>query len=88
MPDGKTVLSGGADGKIKFWDAEEHKLKNTVDGNPGGVLSIVASTDGKSIFCAGADGKILVLNPDGTKAKTIDAGGQAVKVVVYGKSSS
>lgn len=83
-PDGKKVISGGSNGKVKIWDAEAHKALITIDdANTGGVLAIVVTPDGKMIATGGADKKIKIWTADGKPLQTVDAHDGAVKAIVY-----
>ncbi len=84
-PDGKTVVTGSADGKVNLWDAAAHTWKATVDaGQKGGVTSLAISPDGKLIFTGGADKSVKVWTSDGKPIKTVEnAQGGAVTVIVY-----
>ena len=52
-PDGKTVLTGCADGKARVWDAASGQLRGPVLSHPKAVEAVAFSPDGR----IGADGK-------------------------------
>jgi len=57
--DGKKLISGGADGKVKIWDTDTKKLLDTVDsGHKTGVNAIAIDPKTKVIITAGADGHV------------------------------
>ena len=60
-PDGKLLVSGGADGAIKLWALPEGKLLATLTGHSGGsvgVAGVAFSSDGKLLASGGADSTI------------------------------
>lgn len=55
-PDGKRFATGGADGTIKLWEAENLKqLVFMVAAHPGGVKTVQFSPDGKQLASGGSD---------------------------------
>ncbi|MCX8075855.1 MAG: WD40 repeat domain-containing protein [Aquificaceae bacterium] len=59
-PDGKTVASGGEDGKIKLWEASTSKLLRTLEGHEGSVFSLSFSPTGKLLASGGLDGVLNI----------------------------
>lgn len=57
MPDGKTLLTGGGDGRLIFWPTETDKPTptRTIDAHAGWIRSIAVSKDGTRIATAGND---------------------------------
>ena len=51
-PDGKTLASGGAGGKVQLWDAETGELRRTVDGHKFWVQMAAFSPDGRTLATA------------------------------------
>jgi len=47
--DGKRIVSGSADGTVKFWDADRGTLTLTLRGHKGVVYSVAFSRDGNSL---------------------------------------
>jgi WD40 repeat protein len=45
-PDGKTIVSGCADKKVKVWDIHTGKILRTIAGHAGEISSIAVSSDG------------------------------------------
>jgi WD40 repeat protein len=60
-PDGKTLVTGGHDGKIKFWDPAERKHKAPdIPFCPEGITCLTFSRDGKYLVAGCRDGKFQV----------------------------
>lgn len=56
---GKTVVSGSADGSVKVWDVKEQVAERfTVSCHQGSVLSVAISADGKTVVSGGDDGEV------------------------------
>jgi len=51
--DGKTLVSGGRDGKIKIWDSASGRLIRTISGNLGSIRTVSLSPDGRFIVSGG-----------------------------------
>ncbi|WP_445727667.1 NACHT and WD repeat domain-containing protein [Kamptonema formosum] len=62
-PDGKTVVSAGADGTVRLWDIQGKALK-TLKGHSGKVRSAVFSPDGKTVVSVSDDGTLILWNLD------------------------
>jgi WD40 repeat protein len=52
-PDGKTLASAGADGAIRFWDADTGKETGRLAGNGKGVGGLRFASDGGSLLSVG-----------------------------------
>ncbi|MGC1378912.1 MAG: hypothetical protein WA821_21955, partial [Anaerolineales bacterium] len=65
-PDGKQLVSGGADGLVKVWDIETGSLVWNLYGNTDRVHSVVFSRDGKHIISGSTDQTV--------RAFTLDSG--------------
>ena len=57
LPGGKTLVSSGDDGMLKFWNLATHEVALTLKGHTGGVEFAVAR-DGNLIASSGADGTV------------------------------
>ena len=54
-PDGRQLLSGGADKTVKLWDAETGQLLKTFEGHSGDVAAVAFSPDGRFALSGSAD---------------------------------
>ncbi len=57
-PDGKTVVSGSDDKKIKMWSVETGQEIKTLVGHSSTVTSVAFSPDGKTVVSGSEDGDI------------------------------
>jgi serine/threonine protein kinase len=57
-PDGLMLISGGSDGTVRVWRAEDGEEMRTLEGHAGGVLSLAFHPGGSVFFSGGADGII------------------------------
>lgn len=56
MPDGRRVLSAGADGTLRLWDLESGAQLRSLESHGSGIRAVVALPDGRQILSAGEDG--------------------------------
>src|SRR5258707_15672741 len=66
-PNGKLIVSGGADGTVRLWDRVTGQLVATIADHQGAVLSLAVARDGTKFASAGMDHKAHVYdlpNPD------------------------
>lgn len=54
-PNGKLIASAGKDGKIRIWDAQSEKLKETLSGHDKLVSRLAFSPDGTLLASCGGD---------------------------------
>jgi WD40 repeat protein len=54
-PDGRRLLSGGADGTLRLWDLEKGRQLSVLRGHSGKVWSVAFTPDGHAALSAGKD---------------------------------
>ena len=59
-PDGKTVVLGGVDGKVRLIDAATRREVATLEGHSGEVRALAVCQGGKVLASGGIDGKVLI----------------------------
>jgi WD40 repeat protein len=65
LPDGKAVVSAGADGVVRIWDAATGAAVRQHDWGIGKVCAAAVSPDGTVCAAGGENGKIVVWDVDG-----------------------
>jgi WD40 repeat protein len=63
-PDGRTAITAGSDGTVRFWDPETGAPMRTFDWGIGRVYSAAISTDGLLCAAGGEKGQIVVWDAD------------------------
>jgi ferric-dicitrate binding protein FerR (iron transport regulator) len=58
--DGGTLISGSADGTVRFWDVATRQLKSTIKAYPNAVRLLAVSPDGLTLATAGHDRTLRV----------------------------
>lgn len=66
-PDNRTIVTGGDDGAIKFWNRNTALLMNTVKAHNGSVKALTFSPDGLLIASGGDDGIVRIWNVQTTE---------------------
>ena len=85
-PSGKQMVSGGADGKIKFWDVESGQCRRTLDGHTEWVQSVALSSDGRSLASGGRDDLVKLWDVEsGELRKTFVGHSGIVTSVTYSR---
>jgi len=83
-PNGKQIVSGGADGKIKFWEVESGQCLRTLDGHTEWVQSVALSADGRFLASGGRDALVKLWHLEsGEQRKTFVGHSELVKSVAY-----
>jgi len=57
-PDGKKIISAGADGYLRLWDVRTGKELRHIDGQSGRVWTVAFTPDGKRVVSGGYDGSV------------------------------
>jgi WD40 repeat protein len=82
-PDGKRLISAG-DKTIKFWNADDGSLDNSLDAHEKEVLCLSLSPDGHILASGGADAMVKLWNPlTGKLLKSIPAHTMAVRALAW-----
>lgn len=63
-PDGRGLVSGGADSTIRLWDAATGELKRTIANHGDRVNALAWSPDGKYLASASRDRTVRVWQPE------------------------
>jgi len=64
LVDGKHIVSGGKQGKIRYWRIEDNKEVGTPMHAGSSVANIAVSQDGKWIVSGTGDGRVMVWNSE------------------------
>lgn len=59
-PDGKTLISGGADNTIRIWDITTGRLTRTLSGHTSFVNALTLTPDGNTLISGSADRTIKI----------------------------
>src|SRR5262249_45345543 len=72
--DGRLIVSGGADGTVRIWDAVAGQQIKLLRGHTGTVWSVALSADGRLIVSGGFDGTVKIWDAQAdTALRTVQA---------------
>ncbi|MEQ8789221.1 MAG: hypothetical protein RIC55_23110 [Pirellulaceae bacterium] len=87
-PDGKQLVTCGADEKIRLWDLEGYKHAKTFSGHTDAVYGVAVSPSGKSIASASYDDTVRVWEIEsGQERFNLDAHTNEVTAVAFSPDS-
>lgn len=83
-PDGRLLISGGGDGKLKFWNAADGTLAREIIQPGGGITRLSVSDDGNWLAASGKEPGIhLRETASGRLITRYDGHGQAVNDLLF-----
>jgi len=84
-PNGKTIASGGRNGKVKLWDVETERVVARWTGHTNAVESLCWSVDGERVVSGSYDGTTRVWDVESgdTVIGPINTGHRLVCAVIY-----
>ncbi len=59
-PDGRTAVTGGADGALLLWDVAAGRLRRRLEGHKDSVFALQLARDGRTLFSGGWDKTVRV----------------------------
>ena len=72
--DGRTAVSGGADGTVRVWDLAGTAAPRVLTGHDREVAAVAVSADGRTAVSSGRDGTVRVWDLAGTAAPRVLTG--------------
>ncbi len=82
-PDGKTLLSGGGDRRVRLWDIASGKPLALMQGHSERVAGVAFLPDGKTAISCSPDNTLRLWNlADGTELKSIDTNRDADRLAL------
>ena len=86
---GDTLLSAGADGKVKVWSLADNRMTRSLDAVKGAALSIAVTPDRGTLAIGAAGGKISLWNLlTGRKLTEADAHSDGVRALHFTSDAS
>jgi WD40 repeat protein len=86
-PDGVTVITGGNDGTVRIWKAEDGSESTAIAAHAGPVRALAISPDGQSILTGSDDGTARLWNMlDGSPGPVLTGHTGGVKAVAFSPS--
>ena len=70
-PDGATLASGSADGKIRLWEVETGRFLSTFTAHDGLVLALAFSPQGKVLASGGSDTLVRLWDIDSERVLSV-----------------
>jgi WD40 repeat protein len=87
-PDGKTLLTGSADGTAMLWDVATAKPIRTLEGHAADVFSVAFSHDGRLVITGSGDRTAKVWEVGGGEPKTLSGHAGAIKSAAFSPDAS
>lgn len=69
-PDGRRIVSGGAEGTMRIWNGQDGKLLHALRHEGGKVLSVAISVDGRTAVSGGDSGAVRIWDTDSGALRT------------------
>jgi Trypsin-like peptidase domain/WD domain, G-beta repeat len=63
-PDGRWVVTGGSDGRVRLWHPERPGEPSELGGHDLGVWAVAVAPDGRWVVTGGVDGRVLLWHPE------------------------
>ncbi len=63
-PDGRSLLTAGADGTVRFWDVSTWRETRRLDWEIGNIQAVAFSPDGLTCAAGGKNGRVVVWDVD------------------------
>jgi eukaryotic-like serine/threonine-protein kinase len=60
MPNGKILISAGADRTLRFWDIDRKQLLKTIEAHEQAIQAVVISLDGQLIISGSLDSTVQI----------------------------
>jgi serine/threonine protein kinase/tetratricopeptide (TPR) repeat protein len=69
-PDGRRIVSGGAEGTMRIWDGGDGKLLHTLRHEGGKVLSVAIGVDGRAAVSGSDNGTVRIWDTESGQLRT------------------